>query len=809
MPSILTDADVWGVPDAVKADPIGLRQNNPGNIKLADGSGFQKFDTPEHGISATVNNLIAYKDKHGLNTVRGIISRWAPPSENDTESYIKDVAQHLGVGADDLLDVKNAQTLAQLTAAITHHENGKNPYKPEQISGAVDSALGTKSAVPMNDDQVFGGQKPLSDEEVFGAVPPVKPDFASRVGQDWEKRGQQAQDIVKDLASGKQTVEETGLQTAGMIAGGVGDVAGEALKSAGQGIADVTPDFIKKPVAAAGSAILNSDIGKAGLAALQQGVDAYKKFAEANPRAARDIEAVVNIGALLPAGKAPEAAAQAAEKIIPVVDKASGKISQFTKQSMGKTAEELDALSKKHDVPLSYGDITQNPGVKKTEILSEQIPVIGMGGFRKAQQELASQAAQNVTEDLRDEMINAPFKGMKELETAAQSGNKTAVALKNEIAASGDDWNEIVKNSGNLKAFRAKMIADKLYTKVGDLAGNNQVRIASTEKAVDDAIKEIGTAKIPDKSTLGLLETIQTSLKDKSSPNTFETLRKFRSDLGGLVNDYYKGSNAIVGQNGAGVIQKIKNAVEDDMQNFALKDGGVPGLSTAWKRADSFYKNQVVPYKASAIAKAFKGANTDEIYGQFIKSGKGSRAQNFYNALDPKGQAAVRYGMVNNALEKSTAENGVFSPAKFSQSLEKNKSASGVFFKGQDKFELDGFTKLMRHAERAGQYAENPPTGNRIIPLALAALAGTGSVLNAPVTAGVIGSTWLVKALFTTDAGKKLLLSIGSMEPGSPMMSKTIEKYMPEIMNAAKEAAAASAKAGAVQQTGKKLNELP
>ena len=39
--------------------------------------------------------------------------------------------------------------------------------------------------------------------------------------------------------------------------------------------------------------------------------------------------------------------------------------------------------------------------------------------------------------------------------------------------------------------------------------------------------------------------------------------------------------------------------------------------------------------------------------------------------------------------------------------------AFGNIFKGDDKKQMDGLVKLMRHIERAGQYKENPPTGKR------------------------------------------------------------------------------------------------
>jgi hypothetical protein len=67
--------------------------------------------------------------------------------------------------------------------------------------------------------------------------------------------------------------------------------------------------------------------------------------------------------------------------------------------------------------------------------------------------------------------------------------------------------------------------------------------------------------------------------------------------------------------------------------------------------------------------------------------------------------------------DAAIAGKDTISPAKFAQSLEKIAPGHGVFFKGEDKAALDGFVNLMRHAERFGQYTENPPTGQRLIPM--------------------------------------------------------------------------------------------
>lgn len=123
----------------------GIRNNNAGNIRWGcswqglkkDGKSIDKefcvFESPEYGIRAMARILKNYSEIYKINTVGGIIHRWAPPSENDTVSYIKHVAKSLKVDADEVINVKNDTVMLKLVKAIILHENGKQPYSDELL----------------------------------------------------------------------------------------------------------------------------------------------------------------------------------------------------------------------------------------------------------------------------------------------------------------------------------------------------------------------------------------------------------------------------------------------------------------------------------------------------------------------------------------------------------------------------------------------------------------------------------------------------------------------------------------------------
>ena len=89
----------------------GLSNCNPGNIRQSKvrykgevqpsrDPAFKQFESLAWGYRAVFVLLHTYRVRHGLRTVRGMISRWAPPVENHTEAYIRAVAADTGIAPD-------------------------------------------------------------------------------------------------------------------------------------------------------------------------------------------------------------------------------------------------------------------------------------------------------------------------------------------------------------------------------------------------------------------------------------------------------------------------------------------------------------------------------------------------------------------------------------------------------------------------------------------------------------------------------------------------------------------------------------
>ena len=133
------------------------RNNNLGNLVFANQEGatlespnakgeqrFARFNTPEEGIRALANQVSSYYNGTSaaagyqkLQTVSSIISKWAPPNENNTNQYIDNVSKYLGVSPNEKIDVSKPEVMTQLVRAIATKEGGNPAVNNEFIKNAL------------------------------------------------------------------------------------------------------------------------------------------------------------------------------------------------------------------------------------------------------------------------------------------------------------------------------------------------------------------------------------------------------------------------------------------------------------------------------------------------------------------------------------------------------------------------------------------------------------------------------------------------------------------------------------------------
>jgi hypothetical protein len=149
--------------------PLTLRYNNPGAVEfkpwmsaygatLGPNGRYAQFGSPDQGYQVMSRILDTYQNKHGLNTVGGIVNRWAPPQvdNNSTSQYAASVAKRLGVDPNAPLTPEQRPGLMQAMAA---YEAGRAPAplgaSPSQQSPQAITAPGA-APMPLNDAQPQG-----------------------------------------------------------------------------------------------------------------------------------------------------------------------------------------------------------------------------------------------------------------------------------------------------------------------------------------------------------------------------------------------------------------------------------------------------------------------------------------------------------------------------------------------------------------------------------------------------------------------------------------------------------------------------
>jgi len=115
--------------------PRGIRNNNPLNIRhnkdffqgeVLGGTdkSFKQFVSAAYGYRAAFVTLGTYLQR-GRNTIDKIIRAWAPPTENNTESYIANVEKRSGVERFKVLTACSGSDYRKIVAAMCHCENGQ------------------------------------------------------------------------------------------------------------------------------------------------------------------------------------------------------------------------------------------------------------------------------------------------------------------------------------------------------------------------------------------------------------------------------------------------------------------------------------------------------------------------------------------------------------------------------------------------------------------------------------------------------------------------------------------------------------
>lgn len=366
--------------------------------------------------------------------------------------------------------------------------------------------------------------------------------------------------------------------------------------------------------------------------------------------------------------------------------------------------------------------------------VAEKIPVVGTGLTRKAQQaervlatkdllrQFGADDAANISDDIMDDL----------LKTRQGQLNKYATA-KNEV---------IEKLSGE------------------------SIPVNKTIASIDDQIAKLESLKTQEVSpVIEKLNDWKTAVQDQDLQN-IETLRK-------QMGESFKGQDmASVRSTGEKSLSSIYKSINEDMGNY-IKNNGDAKDFTKWKASNKSLSNMIGELDKGALKTVLnKGTETPEVVKNLLFSKKESDVRSLFKNLSPTGQSRARTAILAKAAEGSQfLDSDSISPDKFANAVKKLGNQTGVFFSGDDLKQVEGLMKVLNTTRRAGVAAAAPPTGQQLLPFALASSgAGLGEALGIGAIPGSIATaltTGAIANLYESRAVRNILMKLPTVAAGS------------------------------------------
>ena len=158
---------------------LNIRQANQNwNGEIGDDGEFVQFEDTTSGLGAADKLLNNYNELYGINTVNGIINRFAPPNENDTSNYAGFVSDQTGYGLDVPLDIANPIIRANILSSMAKMESNVD-YSADDILTMLESKRANRNNPPPLNPQEQMMQTLESNPNIYALNKRVAPQALS------------------------------------------------------------------------------------------------------------------------------------------------------------------------------------------------------------------------------------------------------------------------------------------------------------------------------------------------------------------------------------------------------------------------------------------------------------------------------------------------------------------------------------------------------------------------------------------------------------------------------------------------------
>jgi len=612
-------------------NPSKPNQFNVGNLRpVGQSTGFQQPASYEEGIKAMDDNLKIYGTKHKINTLRGVISRYAPSSENDTEGYINFIAQRTGLKPDQEIDLTNPAVRHVISGPmILMEKGGQNIFGSKSTVQAKSQDQGDPFA-----NFMMGGQ--AEEKTAEGGKPTeVKKNTLPKLDKNQkfhEIFSKKDKDIAKETVAPLASLADT---IVGVVPGVVSSVAYPVARAFGQSpekatqIAQGLSEPISQPF---GKALGVKETSAYKTEASRRAMDAIGQFIGESSESIsqktgipkEDVENMIGTLSTAAGAKLPKAG-QALPKLKEQFEKSFPKFEETVPVAPAAAKPPMAGVgAAKTEINPYVGQITgeesargQYPTVKLSKIKEDVAPT-----EQALRADIANEVLGN-TGQVRSGVITGNENILRQEYTEARSANPTPKSelLKKQIADEqnaltkyaeqrientgasknlpsdyerGQLMNDAIAGDDGLTGFlrqQKQMLFDEARNKVGD----NPIQTDSVNKLLQNKQFRAGLGlknnESVAKSAEQLIELARTvGFEDRAGnilpPNSIASWKAVREAL-----------NAEWTKDNASTIAKINNAIDQDI----AKAGGLD----LYKKADNLHKAEKKIFESKGIKTLF------------------------------------------------------------------------------------------------------------------------------------------------------------------------------------------------------------
>jgi len=404
----------------------------------------------------------------------------------------------------------------------------------------------------------------------------------------------------------------------------------------------------------------------------------------------------------------------------------------------GVTKEDVRIAEDVFGVPVFTSDVRppQTFLGKMAQMAQERIPLTGTGEVRAGQLQRQREAIQGVVENFDGTDISAVPQRV---------------------------FDDIVKTRGN---FIARYTNDKNEV-IDRLSAEGRVPMGNTIGAIDTEI-----ARLQGKEQFAPIVNALESYKRDFTGRSLSEVESLRKALG----DVFKSEGlANVRGEAEKTFRRLYGPVLEDMKSFISENGERRDIAR-FTVANRRLAEEIQDLKDSSFKAVLnRGEVTPEITERLLGSKKPSEMQRLYKNLSEEGRASVRSWVLGKAYQDATRGDEI-SPPKFLNSLEKQSAATGVFFKGREKDEVEGLVRVLQYTDRASKAAVLTQTGQQSMPFIAGGVIAELFGGAAPAAAAALSAGVLARA-YESRPVRNLLMKIGKAKKSSSAEEELVRRF--------------------------------